>query len=330
MSPLKNIIAATTRMGPLTSAASSIKNSACQLLNIGFEKLVLHADFTTAHWEALHRYLPPRSIAGTYLFAPLKQSRSRGVLPAPGLGSLNSDERRESIKRARQTVEFCDRNDIPFLIIPPISLENPTHKDTKKWLQKPSATGLEQLKERRSTAPTTIKQLDCYLSTLSQILDIADRYERRVTLVPGGFPHEQPDLHEIELCLEEFSGAPLGILADLVRVHRYLHFQGPEMTRWKDVISGNLSGILVHDGTVSQQGLPLGKGEVDLENWRPSSMKTEAREDPMKERFWIVDIAGQNSEDALLESLEKTQNIFSTKNSKEDNPLLDSSFRDPL
>ena len=330
MSPFKNIIAATTRMGPLTAAESSIKDSACQLLNIGFEKLVLHADFTTAHWEALHRYLPPRSIAAAYLFAPHKRSKSHGVLPAPGLGSLNSDERRESIKRARQTVEFCDRNDIPFLIVPPISLEKPTYKDVKKWLLQPSAAGLVQLKERRSTAPTTIKQLDCYLSTLSQILDIADRYERRVTLVPGGFPHEQPGLHEIELCLEEFSGAPVGILADMVRVHRYLRFQGPEMTRWKDIISGNLTGILVHDGTDSQQGLPLGKGEVDLENWRPSSMKTAAQEVPMKERLWIVDIAGQNSEDALLETLEKTQSLFSAQKKKEDNPLLDSSFRDPL
>ncbi len=274
------IIAATTRCG---LEGLSIESNVRRLLDVGFEHIVLHAGVRPHAWENLSALVRRGVVVAAHHPTPASLSRGVGATD-PRPGSLDADERRELVNRVRQSIEFLDRNDIPLLVLPPVTLDEP---DVAAVLEAMGSRdeALERLIERRDSAELTQRQLESFLRALDAILAHADRYGRRVAIVPAGLPCELPGEVELGRILEELAGAPLDVMADMVRFERHVEARG--RTPWPlDEGGDRIAGVIVHDGDASRARLPLGEGRVELERW--SALARAATSRPL---VWSVDLS---------------------------------------
>lgn len=323
-----HVIAATTRCG---LSDLTPRQNARRLLDLGFQKLVLHAGLENHEWLALQEYLRRGTVAAAHLFAPLRCFRQREIVP-PRLGSLDADERREVVKRGRETVEFLDHNDIPLLIVPPPALEDLTIEDVEKVFARPPAAPAVARLLRKRSGEATREQLDSYLGALDRILHHADHYGKRVALIPGGLPHELPDDDELRRCLEEFAGAPLGVMADMVRFERSRAIRGTATTGLPEHILDRLLGVVVHDGDLVRSRLPLGEAGVDLERWKKAVAASSGEPIPAEswDQVWTIDLAQDAGETAIAATRERIEALLvgDRPPAETGDPFLDRSLTD--
>ena len=268
------------------------------LLELGFEAVALHAGIRTGDFEEARRFLPPRAIATLPIFAP-----HPGPLTIPianfRLGSLHAEEKRDALERGLAAIEIADRADIPALILPPIELDDPPAEAVLPLLAKKQPDRVwEGLRRRR--AESARRQLPSLLSTLARLLDHASRYQRRLLLTVGGLPHELPDVDGAELCLREFSGAPLFLAADAWRDVHYRASGGTGGERLRAELRERIGGVIVRDpaaemaaweGAMDRAPAPADPAEPQ----GPSSPLPRALASPLPiaprdnaPRFWIL------------------------------------------
>ncbi len=319
-------IAASTRLLPPIGAPdlepekrgnATLESAARRLLDLGFERFLLHEGLAMRDWEVLQPFLPPHSIDAAFLFAPAPSLNPLRPAALPSLGSLDADERREVLKHGQKSLEFAARYEIPLILVPPAALEVPEPEEVEQALEKAAAprrtagasepSPWSRLRARRGAAPSYAKQLDSWLGSLYRLLEIADRRAARIGLIPAGFPGELPDFPEIERALAEFKGGPLEVSGDWVGWERYLRSEGPQAGEFLETFGERLAGVLVHDGDGRKRHLPPGEGEVDPERWRPLAEKSD------RERPWMLDFRCERLDEGLLVFRERIEALARPK-----------------
>jgi len=195
-----------------------------ELLDAGFERLVLEEPLYSLTWDRLRVALPKEVIHAIRLFVPFPREVRPPKRANFRLGSLDAAERRAATAQGIATLEAADSLETHLVIVPPVEL---TSDALPRGFVDP-LTGLlgdgaeAETLAREARRAETEKRLDSYLSSLSAIFDRADRYDVRLALVPTNRPAEFPQLGEIDIVLEEFRGAPLTLWLDTARFPREL------------------------------------------------------------------------------------------------------------
>jgi hypothetical protein len=236
-------------------------------IDLGFPGFVVHQELRERDWESITAFLPRRAVVAVSLFAPLP----RTVRPGEGcpfrIGSLHPEERRDAESQGIKTLEMADRAGAAVVLVPPVPLDDPSMDEVLPLLWVENRLPIwEGLRRRRAAAAR--RHLDSYLSTVSHLLDRADRYGLALALQLGGLPSELPDLDEALRGLTEFKGAPLFLWPGLLQDTQSRRTAGPGPERLQGALSGRVLGISVEDWDGERRRLPLGAGGVDLEDWR--------------------------------------------------------------
>ena len=297
-------IAVTLRSGRATSP--SITAHASKLFDLGFDPLALDGAVTVDDWQQLKRHLPRGAIAAAALGAPIRvPRRTTAAATPPRLGSLDGDEQREAVKQCRESIQFIDRCDIPLAIVGPVEVEHPRRARVLEALERSGAMGesWDRLMAERATSERNQRQFDAYLRLLDKILDAAARYERRIGITVAGLPCQIPSPTETLRCLAEFAGAPLTVVTDMVAVESCRITSDEVACAELESLQRQSVAVLAHDGDLEQRGLPLGRGSVQMESWRPDP-KAQAQD-----TLWIVHGALNATEEMLIESKEALEGL---------------------
>jgi len=277
--------------------------------------LLIHERIRQPELEHLLTFLPRRSVAALALFSPLPRTVSPNE-PSPfRMGSLHPEERRDALQQALRALEFADSAEIRRVIVPSVELEQPSAAESRDCLAKETLPRVwEGLRRAREDAAR--RQLDSYLSTLSHLLEHADRYSVQLALSLGGLPSEAPDVEEAERTLEEFGGAPLFLWADALSDSRYRRSAGAGAEKLRGELAGRVAGLFVADGDRQWDHLPLGAGEVDLSSW--DGLRSPAAPSAAKGRIappgpgpsatgllWAIDLARGTGEEEVLDTRER-------------------------
>jgi len=257
--------AATIRSSPSTDVTTAVREA----LDLGFGRLGLAHPFDSLHWERIREFVSRDRVVSVELFLPYPGALRPGV-PCPfALGSLHTEVKRDALKYGNETVRFADRNDIPFVRIQPFAVEGVSRA---KWLaacrDPHRAERLERLEAQRKV--NAERHLDSFKSVLARLLDLADRYEVRVALTPGGSLPEMPSYAETSACIEEFAGAPLVVWPDTLLASREGEAAGVEAPEsWWDAFQERMPGVTLRDLSPDLEPAPLGTGRVDWDSMRP-------------------------------------------------------------
>jgi hypothetical protein len=280
--------AATTRWAGRPLSLSAVR----KLLDLRFSSIAVDEEVRGKELEEAQRLVPRRSLAALHLFAPLPDRLEPGAPPPFVLGALHPEKRRDALEQALLSLQAADDLEIPVVILPPAPMEEPSAAQALELLGRRAAAPLwEGLRRKRQDYAG--RQLDSYLSTLSRLLDRAERYSLRLALTVGGLPSELPDLGEACRCLSEFQGGPLALWLDTVRGARYRETGGADGGLLLGDLAGKVAGVTVHDGNRRQGHLPLAGGEVDLGRW-------EELRRAAAQAVWAVDLTAEASEEELV------------------------------
>jgi hypothetical protein len=282
-----------------------------RLLELGFDALAIHERLRGVDLEEMRKFIPRRGLGAISLFVPLPNTLKPGDPPPFAMASLDPEERRAAVDQGARTLEVADELEIPFVVVPPAVLSDPSPERAYALLSgKTEDRVWESLRQVRR--PAAARHLDSYKSTLARLLDRADRYGRRLALTPAGLPHELPDLEEVSVCLREFSGAPLSLWPDLLRDARYRRSAGPAADRLRGDLAAHVRGIWVEDGDREKAHLPLGAGEVDLASWEKlvKGSATPGAPSAPDQRTWVIDLAPGTSEEEILETRGKLEKLL--------------------
>lgn len=298
------------------SPAESVPASAGRLVDAGFDAFYLHSGLRRPALEALHAFLPRGALRGLSLFAPLPPPTPAGSVPPPALASLDPDENREAAKRGQECIACAERYEMDTVVVSPATLESPSRRDVERHLERAAARPTWKIvRERRAAADSTRRQMDAYLRLLSRLLEAADRRGVRIALVPGGHPHELPDLVELRRVLREFGGAPIRVLGDTLRLARAISTAAEGADTFLEPRPPELDGVLVHDGDggAASAHLPPGeeRGEVDLEPWTACDRRLRAV-DPgstPEAMEWILDLAPGIAVEILARVTERIEGL---------------------
>ncbi len=286
---------------------AQVEALAGEFLDSGFQQLSLDPNLRQPVWEELLKYYPPRSFCAASLMAPLPPLTRAGPNKPPRLGSLDRSEQKECIQKGNQTIEFSNKYEIPFVYLPIAKAEEPTKTDISNELERKRVR--EEVWERfwltRNASEIIQAQVDGYLRVLSELLAHADRYSVKISLVPGGMPFDIPLPLECELIRNEFEGAPLVTFLDLPSYEKACRQSTPGFENLLNVEANRLAGVLVHDGRVFQNQLPLGQGDVDL-----NRIQDFAQSDSAQDLKWIIDLAPPVNVSDYLNTREALEPIF--------------------
>lgn len=234
------------------------------LLETGFASLVLDDPLHHLSWKELRKLLPRETIAAIRLFLPYPAGLRPGT-PSPfRLGSLHSEERRDGLKQAAATVTAAAEHSIPLILLPVARFDPERPDRTPQPPSSPASTAVQPKRQR---------VLDAYKSSLSRLLDLADRHERILCITPSTRPDELPDTQETDACLREFEGAPLGSWLDTARLPAEFTAEGEETLQDGTVSAGqqrDIRGVSIHDTRDGEEGLVPGSGELDWDQLQPS------------------------------------------------------------
>ena len=167
-------------------------------LDLGFDSIVVAAPLRQLEWEPLREMLPRDATASIELFLPLPSSLPHGSPMPFQAASLDTEDRREALKQGLATLIEAERKDVPLVHIPPIELEARLREE---WFS--LRAGQPFVDERRAQilsrrAKEAPLRLDSFKGLLGRLLESAERYGRRIAIIPGGFPDEVPSLREAQ------------------------------------------------------------------------------------------------------------------------------------
>ncbi len=191
------------------TSSSSTLAQASRLLEAGFERLVLEDPLYRVSWEALRAWLPHECVAAIRLYLPYPKTIRLGATSPFRLGATHPAAKSDALKQAERTLQVADDYSIPRVLLPVARVDRSTAERFRRG---------EPRDRSRDEDPLFRKTFDSYRSTVYRLLELADRYTVTLCMTPTCREDEIPGGEELESCLREFAGAPLGIWLDTVRL----------------------------------------------------------------------------------------------------------------
>lgn len=257
--------ATTIRSSPSNDVATSVREA----LDLGFSRLGLAHPLYSRDWEKVRGFVSAESVISVELFLPYPRAVHTGAQCPFVLGSLDSEARRDALKYGGETLHFAERNAIPFVRTQPFAVEGISRAAWSAARRDPHrAERLALLEAERKV--NSKRHLDSFKSVLARLLDLADRYEVRIALTPGGSLLEMPNYTEMNDCFREFEGAPLVLWPETLLTPQRdgaADIGAPE--DWWEAFRERMPGVTLRDFSEDLTPTPLGTGKVDWDDLRP-------------------------------------------------------------
>ena len=241
-----------------------------ELKTLGFEKLELSRHLTPDQVEQLKPYLRENPPCSIHNFCPILP----GTSPTEAehdkilLSSLNADERKEAVRRTRQTMELAVELETPIVVLHlgevdtydrsylMVDLYNYGEREFEAFGQKV----MEATEWRKRKAA---KHRDAVLRSLDELNECALRMDLCIAIENRPQYYQIPDFDEVGLFFEEFSGSPMRYWHDIGHAARQERLGVCWADKWLEDYAEHLVGVSVHDMKGLEAYHPPGTGDLE-------------------------------------------------------------------
>jgi sugar phosphate isomerase/epimerase len=241
-----------------------------ELKILGFEKLELSRHLTPDQVEQLKPYLhgnPPCSI---HNFCPILPGTSQMEAEQDkiSLSSLNTDERKEAVRRTIQTMELAVELETPTVVLHlgevdtydrsylMIDLYNYGEREFEAFDQK--VTEATEWRKRKET-----KHRDAVLRSLDELNECALRMDLCIAIENRPYYYQIPNFDEVGLFFEEFYGSPMRYWHDIGHAALQEKLGINWSDRWLEDYAEHLVGVNLHDLQGLKAYHPPGTGDLE-------------------------------------------------------------------
>jgi sugar phosphate isomerase/epimerase len=233
------------------------------ILDAGFDGIAVEEPLHQPTWKALTSCLPRERALAIRLFVPYPRTTHASERSDVLLGESGGDAVQRAVRRGIETLESADRLGIPRVLVPTVQLDLAGAPRGFSPATSPNDVDRRLRNERDAEVSS---RMSAYLSTLSRLLDHAERFALRLCLTPSNRVAEMPSVAETRTVLEEFDGAPLGVWLDTTRwpaEHLAVPIIGDVSGNDDGVGLDSVDGVSIHDARGTREHLEIGSGEID-------------------------------------------------------------------
>ena len=241
-----------------------------ELKNLGFETLALSRHLTPDQVAQLKPYLRENPPCAIHNFCPILPGTSQADAEKDKilLSSLNADERREAVRRTRQTMELAlelgsstvvlhlgavDTYDRSYLMT---DLYTYGEREFEAFGQK--VTEATEWRKRKEA-----KHHDAVLRSLDELNERALQMELCIAIENRPHYYQIPNFDEVGLFFEKFYGSPMRYWHDVGHAARQEKLGVCWADAWLEHYAEHLVGVNLHDLQDLEAYHPPGTGDLE-------------------------------------------------------------------
>ncbi len=229
--------------------------------------------------ESLKKDGPRIASIHNYFPAPLEESGLRPGGDIFRLSQPDKEERRKAVEWTTRTIEHANDLEARAVVLHCGYVDMVSEAEKLHAYYKEGGPAAEEartflknkLAQRDALKP---KHLDSLLSSLDQLIQIAQKQNIRLGLENRYDYHELPGLDDFAVIFREFRGAPIGYWHDCGHAHTAELLNVIEPGSLLKRYGEHLIGVHLHDARGLDDHLPPGRGEIDFEALKPHLQET--------------------------------------------------------
>lgn len=239
------------------------------LKNLGFETLELSRHLTPDQIEQLKPSLRENPSCSIHNFCPILPGTSqadaeRDILH---LSSLNTDERKEAIRRTVETMELAIDLEIPIVVLHLGEVDTYDRSYLMTDLYTYGEREFEAFSQKVAEATEwrkrkAAKHHDAVLRSLDELNEHALRMELCIAIENRPHYYQIPNFDEVGLFFAEFYGSPMRYWHDVAHAARQESLGLCWADRWLTDYAEHLIGVNLHDLQGLEAYHPPGTGDL--------------------------------------------------------------------
>ena len=213
----------------------------------------------------------------------LMQNSPRGTEPQPShratgsgvhLASLNTDERKEAIRRTVQTMELALELEVPIVVLHLGEVDTYDRTYLLQNLYDYGEREFEAFSEKVTEATEwrkrkQAKHRDAVLRSLDELNERALRMHLHIAIENRPRYYQMPNFDEVGLFFEEFYGSPMRYWHDVAHAALQESLGLCRAHTWLEAYAQHLIGVNLHDLQALEPYHPPGTGELDWDEVFP-------------------------------------------------------------
>ena len=246
-----------------------------ELKFLGFETIELSRHLTHEQVEQLKSSLrdvgqiPPCSI---HNFCPILPNTSQAEAEQDkiSLSSLNTDERKEALRRTLQTMQLATELEISIVVLhlgevdtydrSYLMTELYTYGEREFEAFRKKVTEATEWRKRKAA-----KHQDAILRSLDTLNEHALRMNLYIAIENRPHYYQMPNFDEVALCFEKFYGSPTRYWHDVAHAAHQEKLGLCRAHEWLDTYAEHLIGVNLHDLQDLEPYHPPGTGDLAWE-----------------------------------------------------------------
>ena len=241
-----------------------------ELMNLGFEAIELSRHLTPDQVEQLKPSLREKPPCSIHNFCPILPGTAQADAEKDRilLSSLNTDERKEAVRRTLQTMELALELEVPTVVLHLGEVDTYDRSYLMTDLYTYGEREFEAFNQRVTEATEwrkrkAAKHQDAVLRSLDELNESALRMELCIAIENRPSYYQIPDFDEVGLFFEKFYGSPM----------RYWHNVGHAALQeklgicwadeWLQHYAEHLVGVHLHDLQDLEAYHPPGTGDLE-------------------------------------------------------------------
>lgn len=244
-----------------------------ELKTLGFETLELSRHLTPDQLEHLKPYLRETRPCSIHNFCPILP----GTSPAAAeddkilLSSLSPDERREAVRRTRQTMELAVELEVPVVVLHLGEVDTYDRSYLMRDLYDYGEREFEAFEQKVTEASEWRKRKagkhqDAVLRSLDELNEAALKMELCIAIENRPHYYQIPNFEEVGLFFDEFYGAPMRYWHDVGHAALQEKLGVCWADRWLQQYAEHLIGVNLHDLTGLEPYQPPGAGDLEWDD----------------------------------------------------------------
>ncbi len=240
-----------------------------ELKNLGFETLELSRHLTPDQMEQLKPSLRENPPCSIHNFCPILPGTSQADAERDKLllSSLDTDARKEAIRRTLGTMELALDLEIPIVVLhlgevdtydrSYLMTDLYTYGEREFEAFSPKVTEATEWRQRKEA-----KHRDAVLRSLDELNEHALRMELCIAIENRPHYYQIPNFDEVGLFFEKFYGSPMRYWHDVAHAARQESLGLCRADRWFTAYAEHLIGVNLHDLQGLEAYHPPGTGDL--------------------------------------------------------------------
>ena len=239
-----------------------------ELKELGFESIELSRHLTLDQIEQLKPSLRENPPCSIHNFCPILPGTSQAEKDKILLSSLNTDERKEAIRRTLQTMELAVELEVPIVVLHLGEVDTYDRSYLMRNLYNYGEREFEAFDQKVAEATEwrkrkEAKHQDAVLRSLDELNEYALRMELCIAIENRPHYYQIPNFDEVGLFFDQFYGSPMRYWHDIGHATLQEKLGVCWADTWLEQYAEHLVGVNLHDLKGLEAYHPPGTGDLE-------------------------------------------------------------------